>query len=371
MSLLFRTVADIRFGWGSIRELGPAVSEWGRRALLVTGRTGLRQAGITEKLLELLQAADIDVRLFEEVEPEPDVTTVDEARLICRRESIEVVIGAGGGSALDAAKVTAGLANELPDTHEYHNGRTCSTPGLPFVAAPTTSGTGAEVTPNGVISDHGRGVKKSIRHPSFLARVVLVDPELTVPLPAEVTAHSGLDAFVQAVESYTSRNAWALTEGISLRATELIARNLRRAWEDGRDREARTAMSAGSLMAGVALANARLGIVHGLAHALGVRLGLPHGLICAVLLPHAIELNRDSAWEKYETLAGLIGVDVAEFARQMLHEFDMPTDFQGTGLTPEMFPGIVAEAMASGSTRANPKEVTEDDVLGLLEGLSG
>jgi len=371
MSPLFRTVPAIHFGWGAIEELGPIVARWGRRALLVTGRQALRQADITDRLLSLLSAAGVDVVPFEEVEPDPDVATCDKARRICRKQAIEVVIGAGGGSAMDAAKVSAGLANELPDTREYHSDRTPSAPGLPFVAVPTTSGTGAEATPNGVISDRERGLKKSIRHPSFLARAAVVDPELTVPLPPKVTAHCGLDAFVQAVESYTSRQAWPLTEGISLRATQLIAQHIRQAYEDGRNREARTAMSAGSLMAGIALANARLGIVHGLAHSLGIRLGLPHGLICGVLLPHAIELNRDAAWEKYEALSALIGVDVAELTRSLLQEFDMPSDFSAAGLREADFPGIVSEAMASGSTKANPKEVTEEDVVEILTALAG
>ena len=371
MSAVFRTAATIHFGWGAVEGLGPVVAQWGRRALLVTGRRALRQAGITDRVVALLEAAEVDVVPFAEVEPEPEVGTCDRGRRLCREESIEVVVGVGGGSALDAAKVIAGLANELPDTREYHDGRTPTVAGLPFVAVPTTSGTGAEVTPNGVISDHERGLKKSIRHPSFLARSAVVDPELTLSLPPPVTAHSGLDALAHAVESYTSRNAWPLTEALSLRAVGLIARHLLRAYGDGRDREARTAMSAASLLAGLALANARLGIVHGLAHALGIRLGLPHGLICGVLLPHAVELNREVAWEKYEALSALIGVEVAEFTRSLLQEFGIAPDLRAAGLDSEQFPEMVAEAMASGSTRANPKEVTEEDVSRLLQAVAG
>lgn len=371
MSSVFRTVPTIHFGWGAVEGLGPVVAQWGRRALLVTGRRALRQAGITDRLVSLLEAAQIDVVLFEEVEPEPEVSICDRGRRICREESIEVVIGAGGGSALDAAKVIAGLANELPDTREYHDQRTPTVPGLPFVAVPTTSGTGAEVTPNGVISDHERGVKKSIRHPSFLARAAVVDPELTLSLPPRITALSGLDALAHAVESYTSRNAWPLTEALSLRAVGLIAQHLLRAYREGRDREARTAMSAASLLGGLALANARLGIVHGLAHPLGIRLGLPHGLVCGVLLPHAVELNRETAERKYAELSALIGRDVAEFTRSLLEEFGIEPDLRAAGLRPEHFPEIVPEALASGSTRANPKEVTEEDVLRLLKAVAG
>jgi alcohol dehydrogenase class IV len=300
-----------------------------------------------------------------------------------------VVVGVGGGSALDTAKVIAGLAKELPPTREYHSGlrqaqpalsqlkvgrasgsTTSRAPGLPLITVPTTSGTGAEVTPNAVITDREMRTKKSIRDDSFLARVAVVDPELTVPLPPSVTAQSGLDAFVQAVESYTSKYAWPLTEGMSLRSAELVAAHIRRAYRDGQDREARTAMSASSLLAGIALANARLGIVHGLAHPLGVRLGLPHGLLCGVLLPLAIELNREVADERYEALGRVIGMDVADFTRSLLREFGVPLDLRASGLGQSDFAEIVAEAMDSGSTKANPKQVTEADILRILKALA-
>jgi alcohol dehydrogenase class IV len=385
MSPVFSTVPRIHFGWGLAAELGPLVTEWGRRALLVTGRQALRQAGITERLVAGLRAAGVEVALFEEVEPEPDVTTCDRGRRLCREEAVEVVVGVGGGSVLDVAKVIAGLAKELWPTREYHSGlrqvppalgapkggRASTEAGLPLITVPTTSGTGAEVTPNAVITDRETRTKKSIRHDSFLARVAVVDPELTVPLPPSVTAHSGLDAFVQAVESYSSKYAWPLTEGLSLRSAGLIATCLRQAYHEGRDRDARTAMSAGSLLAGIALANARLGIVHGLAHPLGVRLGLPHGLLCGVLLPFAIELNREAAREKYEVLARVTGMDVAEFTRSLLREFGIPMDLRGAGLHRSDFADIVAEAMDSGSTKANPKQVSEADIIHILEALTG
>ena len=371
MSFVFTTVPCVHFGWGVTAELGPIVAEWGRRALLVTGRQALRQAGITDRLVAGLRSAGVEVVLFEQVEPEPDVTTCDRGRQLCRQEAVDVVVGVGGGSALDAAKVIAGLAKELPPTREYHSGRAPAEPGVPLIAVPTTSGTGAEVTPNAVINDQEKRTKKSIRHDSFLARVAVVDPELTVPLPPSVTAHSGLDAFVQAVESYTSKYAWPLTEGLSLRSAELIAMHLRRAYRDGRDREARTAMSAGSLLSGIALANARLGIAHGLAHPLGVRLGLPHGLLCGVLLPFAIELNREPAQERYEALARVIGMDVADFTRSLLRDFGVPLDLRASGLRQADFPEIVAEAMEAGSTKANPKQVTEADIIHILEALAG
>jgi alcohol dehydrogenase class IV len=370
MSFIF-TVPRIHFGWGVAAELGPIVADWGRRALLVTGRQALRQAGITDRLVAGLRSTGVEVVLFEQVEPEPDVTTCDRGRELCRQEAVDVVVAAGGGSALDAAKVIAGLAKELAPTREYHSGRAPTQPGLPLVTVPTTSGTGAEVTPNAVITDREARTKKSIRDDSFLARVALVDPELTVPLSPSVTAHSGLDAFVQAVESYTSKYAWPLTEGISLRSVDLIATHIRQAYHDGRDRTARTAMSAGSLLSGIVLANARLGIAHGLAHPLGVRLGLPHGLLCGVLLPFAIELNREAVGERCEALARVIGMDVAEFTRSLLRDFGVPLDLRASGLRQSDFPGIVAEAMEAGSTKANPKQVTEADIIHILRALTG
>ena len=212
--------------------------------------------------------------------------------------------------------------------------------------------------------------KQSIRSDSFLPRVAIVDPELTVSMPPGVTARSGMDALTQAIEAYWSIHATPITDALALRAVELISAHLLAAYERGDDVVARDAMAHGSLLAGMAFANARLGAVHGLAHPLGVRYAVGHGEVCAVLLPHVMRLNRPAAPAKYDRISHVVGTDAADFAARLLERLDLPTTLRHTGLRKEDFRTIVAEAMPSGSLRANPKKVTEEDLTAILAAVS-
>jgi len=362
------------FGAGALEVLGEKVRRYGTRVVLVTGRSAMARTGIADRALKVLRRAQVETTLFAEVEPEPDVTTVDRLREVLRERDAEVVVGLGGGSALDAAKVAAGLANDDRPTCDFHppadpGARPAEVAelGLPNIAVPTTAGTGSEMTTNGVITDRARGVKASIRHPWLMPAVALVDPELTLPCPPEVTALAGIDAMVQAIESFLSRNATPLTEAIALRAVEELARALPTIVTRGDDLGLRTTAAWGSTMAGLALANARLGVVHGMAHPVGVRYGVPHGLVCGVLLPHALALNREAAPKKFAALERVLGGDPVGYAQALLVACGLPTTLKEYGLRREDFPAIAAEAMTSGSTKANPHEVTEADVIALLE----
>jgi len=240
---------------------------------------------------------------------------------------------------------------------------------MPYVAAPSTAGTGAEATIVSVLTNAITHVKKSIRHPSYLARGVVLDPELTVTCPREVTAHSGLDAFVQAVESYASIHASPLSRALSVKACRLIGGALVSACEDGSDRSARTDMAYGSYMAGVALANARLGLVHGLAHSLGLRCRMPHGLICGVLAPYALRFNLETDPTCYDGLSEALGDDVMGVTARFCRQLDIPKGLASYGLDRARFEGIVREGLNSGSMKANPRPVTREDILTLLEAL--
>jgi len=369
MSSPFRIPGRVVTGWGSFEELGDACAPLGRRALVVTGRTAMKKAGITDRAVALLKAAGLAAEVFDGCEPEPDVATVDVAREAARAAKADLVIGLGGGSAMDLAKAVAGLAGESAPTTEFHQGREVAAAGLPFVAVPTTSGTGSEATINSVISDRARKVKASIRAASFMARVALVDPELTVPCPAEVTAHAGLDALSQAVESYVSVHATAITEALSLRAAAELAAAVEQAVASPADRVARTRAAMGSLMAGMALGNARLGVIHGIVHPLGVRYGIPHGLACGVFLPTALEYNREAAGAKYAALADVFGTDPVEFTRGLLRRVGVTESFKAFGVRVDDFDTIADESLRSGSLKANPRKVTRDDVVAMLRRL--
>jgi len=363
---VFRIPQRFLFGAGTLESLGEEVRRFGGRALLVTGRRAMAEAGITERCLSCLAEAGVEAALFDEVEPEPDVTSVDRCRDAVREHRAEVVVGLGGGSAMDVAKVAAGLAGEDEPTRAFHQGRKPSKPGLPMIAVPTTSGTGSEMTNNGVICDRERVYKASIRDDSFVPTVALVDPELTLSCPPAVTAASGVDAMVQAIESFLSRHATPLTEAISLRAVEELAAALPDVVHRGDDLDLRTQAAWGSTMAGLALSNARLGVVHGMAHPIGVRFGVPHGLVCGVLLPAALDFNRPAAPEKFRALEERLGGDAAAYARDLLAACGLSATLAGYGLAADAFEAVAEESLPSGSTKANPRPVTKDDIVAML-----
>lgn len=352
-------------GPGCVKHLGQEARRLGRRALLVTGRRALREAGTTERLVDLLTGAGVEVETFEEVPPEPDLDAVDGARERLRSAGCEMVIEAGGGSALDVGKAAAALAAAPEPTAVYHAGAPIPPGGLAHIAIPTTAGTGAEATRNSVLTDHGAGVKKSIRADSLLPDACIVDAELTLSCSPEVTAASGMDALCQAMESYTSVHAVPATMALSLEAVRMIARSLPAAFERGGDLTARAEMAQASFMAGIALGNARLGAVHGLAHPLGLLYEMSHGAVCAVLLPHVLERNAPAMDDAYARLGEAMGGDPIEAVDSLLERLRLPRTL---GPYPDASAErtVMSYALSSGSSRANPLTVDEAYVRGVL-----
>ena len=364
------TPARILIGPGSLASLGPAVAAIGKHALLVTGRQALRRAGVTRQALDHLALAGVKTSLFEDVEPEPACETCDAIRDAIRSDRCDVVIGLGGGSVMDAAKVAAGLTEEEPPVLEFWLGRaTLTRRGVPFVAVPTLSGTGAEVTKNGVISNPEVLAKQSIRDDSFVAKLVVVDPYLMLSVPPKLTACAGMDALVQAIEAFTSRQANPLTDAWAFEAVLRLKDSVVASWRMGGDLMARTDVAWGSLLAGLALSNARLGLAHGLAHPLGARYRIPHGLVCAVLMPPVARFNREKCPEKYARLDAALGGDTAQVIEDMLSTMKLPTDLKAFGIMPEHVPGLVEESLPSGSTKANPRTVTPEACAMVLQSL--
>jgi len=377
MAQIFRIPGSIITGAGSLDKAGEASANLGSRALICTGRSAARRSGATGRLVKSLKAEGLEVFLFEQVEPEPSIETVDSARDLLCSKRCDVVIGLGGGSALDVGKAAAGLAfSEFP-TEDYHQGKVLPDKGLPFVAIPTTSGTGSEATWVSVLIDPKKRLKKSIRGEALMPRVAIVDAELTISLSPEMTAYSGMDAFTQAVESFLSIYASPLTEALSLEAVRLIGRSLVKAFQKPLDLGARSDLSYGSLMAGMALQNARLGVVHGVAHPIGGRFPVPHGLACALLLPRALELNRDFAREKYARLAEVLGEEPVAYTWGLLEKLELPRDLSEFGVSKKVgadeedFDAMIKEALASGSTKANPRPIKAEDVRWILERVAG
>lgn len=367
-------------GEGCLGELGRRAAALGRRALLVCGHNSLKASGQLDRALNLLSGVGVQTIVYDAVRSEPTLDMAQQGLELARAEQVELLIGIGGGSALDVAKAIAGLFPYPGTVGEYFRGeRAIQGGGLPWIAVPTTAGTGAEVTSNAVLSDPQTQVKSSLRHDGWYAHTALVDPELTLSAPPAVTAAAGSDALVQAIEAYTSIGAMPVTDALAMRAIELIGRSLRIACQDGQDRAARADMLYGSLLAGMALANARLGGVHGMAHPLGERFHIPHGVICGLLLPWVMTYNLDYAKTKYATIARLLGIDTQKMSdeqaaqaaiqaiRALFAEIGIPDRLSPLGVTPADFPTIIQESLPSGSLKHNPRPLKAGDVEAILK----
>lgn len=369
----FLTAPEVVYGNGSIECIGSKSRVFGTSALVVTGRFGFRRTANMTRILEYLHEQQIKVTLFDNVEPEPSLDTVEAGLALAREANVDMVIGIGGGSALDVAKAIAGLFNVPFSAYEVFDGAKVSSFGIPFVAVPTTAGTGAEATTNSVLTNIRTGVKQSIRDDSFMARLIVLDPELTITLPPTMTAYSGMDALTQAIESYTSIHATELTDTFSLKAAKLVGQSILAGFSNGEDLTARENLLLGSYFAGVALANARLGAVHGLAHPVGAKYGLSHGLVCAILLPYVIEFNMEVTGGKYSNIERILcrteagGEALKEFVHDVNTKMGIPKRLAAVGLMEEDIPELVEKTLPSGSLKANPREATYDDLVKILQ----
>jgi alcohol dehydrogenase class IV len=379
MRFEFITASRILFGEGAARELGTLVAPFGKRALVVTGRSPSRVQEVIDSL-----GAQLEFALFA-VDGEPTVELVVKGAAQARQTQAEVVVSIGGGSVLDAGKAIAALTTNPGDPYDYMEvigkGQALTHAPLPFIAVPTTAGTGSEVTRNAVVASPEHRVKVSIRHPLMLAKVAIIDPELTYNLPPVVTATTGMDALTQCIEPYTCNVATPLTDVLAADGIRRAARALQRAYVKGQDTAARADMAYASLMGGLALANAKLGVVHGFASVLGGMYSAPHGAICAALLPATIETNiralqaRQPASDYLRRYAEigrwLTGNENAALAegvecvKQLAHALAIPP-LRTYGITEADFPKIVELTAKASSTKGNCITLTTAELTGIL-----
>ena len=357
--------ARTRIGGGVRRELLSECEVFGRHGLIVHG-SAFEQSGLRAELPDR-RGDGLSVALWKHPTGEPTLGQLQDLLAKARHVCADWVAGVGGGSVLDLAKACAGLLHATESPRAYHDGAPLPLSRTPFIAAPTTAGTGSEATTVSVLTNEQTGVKKSIRHASHMAQCVLLDHELLWNCPPPVIASSGMDALTQAVESFVSTGASWITDALALKALELIAGSLEDVY-GGERGTATEALLLGSYLAGVALSNARLGLVHGLAHPLGARAHLPHGLVCAVCLPHVLRFNREAMGEKYARLSTATGADLLHEVERLLGRLGIASPFAGK---PFADPGeIVQETLASGSTKANPRAATAEDVMRILTTLT-
>ncbi|MHA1786045.1 MAG: iron-containing alcohol dehydrogenase family protein [Candidatus Helarchaeota archaeon] len=366
----FLTPAKILFGRNKLEMLAREINKFGNKAMIVTGRKFLRESGVTEKIENELKRENINFLLFEKVEPEPSIETIDEGINQGRDESVNVVVGIGGGSVLDVAKAIAGMIPQNIESVREHVGKSLEKPGLPFIAIPTTAGTGSEVTKNSVIIDRKRDVKESIlRDPLLIAKTIIIDPILTITMPPKVTASSGMDALTQAIECHVSKTTNEFSNFLALGAIDLIRRNLKKAFDNGEDIIARERMALGSLMSALAFSNGGLGAVHGLAHPIGYLHHVPHGVICALLLPHVMEFNKMVKEAEFAKIGEILNPSLKnsssrlkidggiQFIKDLLNSLNLPTRLTDVGIQQKDISRIV-ERTGGSSLQKNPRKAT-------------
>lgn len=381
MRFEFASAGRVIFGQGVIAELPALLKGFGKRALIVTGGDRIRHAALVGNL----EANGGACALFG-VRGEPNVAIAQKGAGLARSRDCQAVIAIGGGSVIDAGKAIAALATNPGDVLEYLEvvGRAQPLPNtpLPVIAIPTTAGTGSEVTRNAVLGSPEHGVKASLRSNSMLPRVALVDPELTYGLPPKLTASTGLDAVTQLIEPYVSNRANPVTDDLCLDGLRNAATSLRRAYRNGNDIEARGRMSYASLLGGLSLANAGLGVVHGLAAPLGGMFDAPHGAVCAAVLPHGMRANiaalrermpESEALGRYETLARLLTSDAdatpeagAEWIGELVTDLEIPP-LRTYGVTKFRFSEVAEKAANASSMKANPIQLTEAEIADVLQ----
>jgi len=376
----FATASRIIFGAGTLGQVGPLARELGHRALAITGSAPAR----AEPLLAALASSHLSYVTLS-VTGEPTVDLVRHGTQLAQREGCDLVVAMGGGSVIDAGKAIAVLVANGGDPLDYLEvvglGKSLARPSLPGIAIPTTAGTGTEVTRNAVLVSTEHSLKASLRSPSMLPRLALVDPELTYSMPPAVTASTGLDALTQLIEPFTSVRANPMADAFCREGLVRVARSLRRAVVNGHDATAREDMALASLFGGLALANAGLGVAHGFAGPVGGTFHAPHGAVCAAFLPHAMAVNvralrgRQPGGEilrRYDEIARILtGIDGATaedgiaWVKALVADLQIPS-LAAYGVTERDFPALVEKTAIASSTKANPILLTLDELREIL-----
>jgi len=373
----FRLPREIYFGWGKGAETGELVKSLGRKAFVVTGKRATRETGILGVVTSSLEKAGLEWVVFDQVEPEPSLETVDAGLRKAYQENCDLVLSLGGGSALDCGKAIAGLLGQDESVVPYFKGtKNLEGPGTPWVALPTTAGTGSEMTNNAVLTDYRLGIKKSFRSPYLMAQMAIIDPQFTVFLSARLTASSGIDALVQAIEAFTSPRTNPVSELLALEAVRLLWQFLPRAVAEGNERYFREQVAKGSMISAMAFANASSGPAHGLSHIVGPAFGIPHGEACGLLFPVTMRFNRKVLGTKYVTIARAVGIegtsqeeiiDAFEKAfRGLLEKIGLCTRLRDFGVAKEALRKAVREELIQRSLRENPRPIGVDEAVELL-----
>ncbi|MED1644417.1 iron-containing alcohol dehydrogenase [Brevibacillus agri] len=371
-SFSFHLPTAIEFGYGKASRLGESLLSLGVTRVFVVTDQGVISAGLLEGLTGSLQAEGISYDVYADVEPDPSLETIDRCAGIFQEKAYDCIVAVGGGSPIDTAKGMRIVAANGGSIGDYAGvNRIPKASPIPLIVIPTTSGTGSEVTIFGVYSDWQNNVKVTVTSQHMAPTTALVDPALTMSLPAKMTAATGIDALAHGIETYFSLRSRPASDALALEAIATVQANLSRAVHDGSDIEARVGMSHGSLLAGMAFNNGFLGLAHAIGSALSGHCHVPHGIAIGLLLPHVVAFNTQARPEKAKKLAGLLGKgeqaeQAATAVAQLVMEIGLPTRLREVGVPEEKLADIAKDSFKSGMMKFNPRQPTEQEVLELL-----
>ncbi|MGC9934523.1 iron-containing alcohol dehydrogenase [Priestia aryabhattai] len=376
----FRTAETLVTGSGSISKIGEEAEKLNATKVIIITDKVIRQTGLLSKVINPLEEAGLATDIIDDVVPEPPFENLEQMITQIEGKGYDLLVGVGGGSALDIAKVLSIMLTNQEDVRDLVGIEKVKNPGVPTILVPTTSGTGSEVTYNAIFTDIRDKVKKGIVSPYLLPKVAIVDPELTLTVPPSVTAATGMDALVHAVESYTAIRAGELTDGIALQAIKLISRSLRKAVYNGKDLKAREDMAMGSLLAGISLGNAGVGAVHALAYPLGGKFKVPHGVANSLLLPFVMKYNAVADLEKFAEVAKAMGENVeglslreaadraVQALAQLSKDVGIPSSLKEVGVTASDISDLAEEASKIDRLlNNNPRWLTVKEIKKIYE----
>ena len=377
---IFSSVPRIISGLGCIDALGDEVKKMNcARALIVCDRE-LKALGLVTPLADSLNLAGMSHAVFSGVQADPGLDLLDRSREITHDYAADLIIGLGGGSTLDAAKLISIMLTNKGPAEAYYGINNIPEPGLPMILIPTTAGTGSEVTNISVMEDPKVGLKKAMISDHLYAKVALLDPNLTLGLPPHLTATTGMDALVHAIESYVGVRASVFTDTLNFQAITMIAKNLRQAYAHGQNTVARENMLNASCLAGMAFCNTQNGLDHAMALSIGSKYHLPHGLATAFILPMVMEFNCIANPDKFINIAAAFGEDIEDMpdheaallsvkaVKDLLNDLNISYKLGDYGADAVHFEGIAKAALSAGQLIGNnPRQVTEQDVVNILK----
>jgi len=375
MEYTFYSPTRIIFGEGALKRIGEEAKKFGERVLVATGKSSSKKSGSLDEVIESLTSQNLKVEVFDRVEPDPSVETVEEGVKVAKKCNVDLLVGLGGGSAMDSAKAIALLMTNNGPLNKYFGVDKVEKPSLPVIAIPTTAGTGSEVTKYTVITERKKKLKQLIGSPHITPKLAILDPVTTVSMPASVTANTGMDALSHAIESYVCTQSNPVSDILALEAMRLIARALPEAISQPQNIEIRGKMLFASLIAGMALSSSGAGIIHGMGYSITTYYGAPHGLANALLMPQAMEFNLVANFAKFTNVAEAMGKKVGglseieaarlsvEAVRELSEKIGIPRGLKEMGVRKESLAGFAKTVSKNERILSlNPRRPTIKDI---------